>query len=157
MLIVRASRPALGKYGLSITQLVIQHEDGKSYLNTRMMHSSGQWLESNMQIDPPKRDIQSLGSYITYLRRYAYSAMVGVISGNEDDDGEAAMKESRRQEKEKKSISQGQVTILSEALEGHMEILERLLTGLKIKKLSEIPAARYTDILNRVREQTKEA
>jgi hypothetical protein len=43
-----------------------------------------------MTVNPPKQDIQSLGSYLTYLRRYTYSAIVGVVASEEDDDGEAA-------------------------------------------------------------------
>jgi hypothetical protein len=44
-----------------------------------------------MAINPPKQDIQAIGSYITYLRRYNYSAIVGVVTEDEaDDDGEKA-------------------------------------------------------------------
>lgn len=59
-------------------------------LMTRLCHASGQWIESSMTVNPPKQDIQSLGSYLTYLRRYTYSAIVGVVASEEDDDGEAA-------------------------------------------------------------------
>ncbi len=160
--VVRASRMALGKHGLSMMQRVIPSDQGKSYLHTRMMHASGQWMESRMEIDPPKKDIQSLGSYITYLRRYTYSSMVGVISGNEDDDGEAAMRGQREEAQEKaKCISQGQLLILSTELEGHSDILERILKASNIKKLSQLPAARYNHVVENLRSilrsQEKEA
>ena len=46
---------------------------------------------SKMRILPAKTDIQSMGSYITYLRRYSYWALIGVTVSDEDDDGEVAM------------------------------------------------------------------
>ena len=89
--VVRASRPALTKNGLCITQQVIINEDGQSLLHTTLGHTSGQWIMTRMRIIPPKNDIQTLGSYITYLRRYSYAALIGVVAGGEDDDGEVAM------------------------------------------------------------------
>lgn len=88
--IIRASRKVLAKHGLSVIQPVRTFQD-KRYLFTRLGHSSGQWIEGGIPLCPPKEDIQSLGSYITYLRRYCYAAMVGVVSSGEDDDGEKAM------------------------------------------------------------------
>lgn len=88
--IFRASRKVLAKYGLSVVQPV-RNFQGKRYLFTRLGHASGQWIEGGIPLSPPKEDIQSLGSYITYLRRYCYAAMVGVVASGEDDDGEKAM------------------------------------------------------------------
>lgn len=54
---------------------------------TRLVHPSGQWLEGTVSAMLPAGDPQAVGSAITYLRRYALAAMVGVAP--EDDDGEA--------------------------------------------------------------------
>lgn len=89
--VVKASRPALTAQGLCVIQRLTQ-DDGKIVLSSRMGHSSGQWIESVIRVNPPKPDIQTLGSYITYLRRYTYAALVGVVASGEDDDGESAMK-----------------------------------------------------------------
>lgn len=90
--IVKASRPALVKNGLCIIQRISMNGDGRMYLLTRLAHSSGQWIESKMAINPSKTDVQSIGSYITYLRRYTYAAIAGVtVSDENDDDGESAM------------------------------------------------------------------
>ncbi len=88
--IIAASRPALTKYGLSVVQPPFIYEDGQSYLVTILMHSSGQWIRSKARHNPPKADIQSLASYNTYLKRMCYASLIGVATG-EDDDGEAAM------------------------------------------------------------------
>lgn len=96
--VIESSRAALCKHGLSVVQIVTQHtattpngliNEGQ-YLVTVLGHKSGQWIQSCMKITPLKNDPQSLGSYITYLRRYAYAAIVGVYDGFEDDDGNKA-------------------------------------------------------------------
>lgn len=88
--IVKASRPALTKHGLSIIQQIITHDDGQTMLHTLLCHSSGQWIESRIRINPPKNDVQSMGSYITYLRRYSITALCGIVASDEDDDGQLA-------------------------------------------------------------------
>ena len=55
---------------------------------TRLLHSSGQWLEDTASAVLPSGDPQAVGSAITYLRRYSLQAVVGVAP--EDDDAEAA-------------------------------------------------------------------
>lgn len=86
---VEASRPALRKYGLA----VIQSPSGSSAncitLTSRLLHKSGEWLEDDFAMPVVKFDPQGIGSALTYARRYAYCAMVGVIA-DEDDDGNAA-------------------------------------------------------------------
>ena len=93
--IVNASKKPLGINGLSVIQRVMRNGSAGMTLLTRLCHASGQWIESSMTVNPPKQDIQSLGSYLTYLRRYTYSAIVGVVVSGEDDDGEASLGRSR--------------------------------------------------------------
>lgn len=151
--VVKASRPHLAKNGLCVIQRVIPL-GGVSHLVTRLGHASGEWLESQMPINPPKADIQTLGSYITYLRRYSYAAMVGVVAANEDDDGEKAMAPVREIETApaRTGISKQQLEILARELEGHNEILEGVINGFKLGKLSDLPASKYTQCLERIRE-----
>lgn len=87
--VVGSSRPYLTKHGLSVIHL-LQQEDQSTYMVTQLSHSSGQYIRSKVKLSPQKPDVQSLGSYITYMKRYCYAAIVGVVTG-EDDDGEACM------------------------------------------------------------------
>ena len=60
-----------------------------SPLLTKLTHAeSGQWQASLTVAPLPKNDPQGMGSAITYCRRYALTAMLGLVT--EDDDGEAA-------------------------------------------------------------------
>lgn len=154
--IIKASRGALAKNGLSVIQRILPGPNGASNLHTRMGHSSGQWMESRVVIDPPKKDVQSLGSYITYLRRYSYAALVGVVSADEDDDGEAVMQTERTKAAPKSNvISKAQLQILGEELKGEEELLEYVLKTASIGKLSDLKESRYTNVLNWVRENKK--
>ena len=89
--VVEASRPALCKYGLSVSQSPYVDHEGNSYLITTLLHSSGQWLKAKAKHNPQKSDPQALASYNTYLKRMCYTSITGVIDGEGDDDAEAAM------------------------------------------------------------------
>jgi len=82
-----AIRGPMTKHGLSVIQM--PHSDPTTFwLTTRLMHSSGEWLEGDYPLNPVKHDPQGYGSAITYARRYALMAVLGVAP--EDDDGNAA-------------------------------------------------------------------
>lgn len=57
-------------------------------LETVIFHDSGEWMSSVASAPVAKQDPQGVGSAITYLRRYALSAIVGITQ--EDDDGNSA-------------------------------------------------------------------
>lgn len=90
--IIEAARPALVKNGLSVIQGGYWTDGAGGWLLiTRISHSSGQWYESEFPIQSKDQTAQAFGSAVTYAKRYAFAAMVGVVSGDEDDDGESAM------------------------------------------------------------------
>ena len=154
--VVRASRSYLGANGLAVIQRILPNLKGEMCLYTRLCHVSGQWMESCMPVLPPKQDIQTIGSYITYLRRYNYASIVGVVAAEEDDDGEQAMETPRKSNtapiKTSTSITQAQVQVISEELQGHEDILEGLLKGFKISKLADLGERHYTQCINRIRD-----
>lgn len=83
-----ACKEPLSKNGLCVIQTPRITERGR-VLVTTLAHSSGQWISSELPINPVKDDPQGLGSAISYMRRYALTAIVGVAQI--DDDGEKAM------------------------------------------------------------------
>ena len=84
-----ACRQQLTVNGLSIVQTPTEAENGIG-VETMLIHASGQWLSNTFTMPVSKADAQGVGSAITYARRYALAAMVGVAP--EDDDGNAASK-----------------------------------------------------------------
>jgi hypothetical protein len=87
--IIQAARPALAKNGLAFTQLPTT-TDGKLAVETILMHKSGEWLSSIIELplgDEKGRSLaQNAGSIITYLRRYSLAAILGIYA-DEDVDG----------------------------------------------------------------------
>lgn len=84
-----ATRSVLSKNGLALIQSI--DIDGDAYyLETMLTHTSGQWLSSKLKLLLDKQNMQGLGSAVTYAKRYAWQAMLGVV-GDEDDDANAAV------------------------------------------------------------------
>lgn len=84
-----ACRDALTTNGLSVVQTCDPSEANTVGVETTLLHSSGEWISSKLVLPVTKQDAQGFGSAITYARRYALAAMVGVAP--EDDDGEGAV------------------------------------------------------------------
>lgn len=82
-----ACRGALSKNGLAVTQCPTT-EATETYLVTSLLHSSGQWMRSRLVVQPKDETPQAMGSALTYARRYALTALVGIAQV--DDDGNAA-------------------------------------------------------------------
>jgi hypothetical protein len=92
-----ACRDLLASNGLAVAQFpgdceVRFLEENKSIfvmkLTTILTHSSGEWISQEMSVPVTKPDAQGAGSALTYMRRYALAAVVGVVQA--DDDGNAA-------------------------------------------------------------------
>ena len=88
--VMDASRNALIENGIWLCQYPVPVEQPNSIgLVTKLTHAeSGQWQSSLAVVPLPKADPQGMGSAITYARRYALTAMLGMVT--EDDDGEGA-------------------------------------------------------------------
>lgn len=136
--VVKASRSALAANGLCVIQIISEGPEGKN-LKTRLGHSSGQWMESSVYINPEKKDIQSLGSYITYLRRYSYAAMVGVIT-SDDDDGESSMQRNGNQKakEEKRCFAPEELNELVELSQKNQAQAEKILSHFGVDMFEEI-------------------
>lgn len=166
--LVKASRPALTENGLSVIQQILTNDDGQSILYTILAHASGQFISTQMRISPPKNDIQAMGSYISYLRRYSYACLIGVVASDEkeEDDGEAAMEETRQevykgtsprilQDNKQQSydtITKEQVEEIENEIGEYPEVVEYMLNQLQIQSIADIPKSRYRAVLTRARE-----
>jgi hypothetical protein len=98
--LVAVCREPLSKNGLAVSQAFTETE-GRLFLVTVLGHASGQWLESWLPVrtptEPPKglNVLQAGGSAISYARRYAYAAIVGVTVDEDDDDGAGTEKRTK--------------------------------------------------------------
>ncbi len=83
-------RPILLKNGLGLIQSVSSLGDDY-YIESRLIHSSGQSIFSRMKLILQKKDMQGLGGADTYAKRYQASGLFG-IAGDEDVDGNVSGK-----------------------------------------------------------------
>jgi hypothetical protein len=93
------------EFGLSVTQLV-----GSDAVTTLLCHSSGEYVSTETRIIASKDSAHGYGSGITYARRYALSAILGIAAG-EDDDGNAAV-EARRKAKHSQDFKDGKTKFM---------------------------------------------
>lgn len=87
--VLSAVRPALGRHGLSVIQGVGLLGDDPC-VQTRICHESGEWVETDLPLlwereGKGTNDAQRFGGGLTYARRYAFMAALGLAP--EDDDG----------------------------------------------------------------------
>lgn len=92
---IDAVRAALNAEGLAILQMIEPDGNGGLLLETQLIHASGQWVRSDVTI-PGGLSSQDLGSALTYRRRYALSAMLGIAAEDDDDGADAAERESNK-------------------------------------------------------------
>jgi len=83
-----AARKPLTDNGLSVVQ-TMDIVDSGVIIETTLLHTSGEYISGRLLIVPEKQTPQGIGSAITYGRRYALAAIVGISP--EDDDAESAM------------------------------------------------------------------
>jgi len=83
-------RNLLADNGLAILQFpgLYSELDKSMSLTTIISHKSGEYISQEMSVPVTKADAQGAGSALTYMRRYALAAVVGVVQA--DDDGNAA-------------------------------------------------------------------
>ena len=151
--IVRVSRPCLTKYGLSVIQ-AIDMEGETDIIRTSLLHSSGQFINSRVRICPQKAGDQEMGKSITYLRRYAYASLLGVVCDEELDHDNAPRKTSYEpkgvpiNEKQFKDI----VDALKANFDDQKEAASWLMGEMNVDAIKSIPASRYDEAMKIINE-----
>lgn len=85
--ILDAINEPLCESGLSF----VQFPSGENGLTTLLMHAeTGEFIEDHYEMKPVKDDPQGRGSVITYQRRYALAAILGLNIDDDDDANRAS-------------------------------------------------------------------
>lgn len=146
-----ACREPLCENGLAVIQTMGMEGD-KQALVTTLGHSSGQWIRSTVVLPLQKGTPQDLGSCITYCRRYALAAMVGIFQ--EDDDGERA-------EKAYTPVKSGLTAQMEATLKGYFDVDHEaariVCERLGIEQWRDMPQSKFGDILKWLRDRKQEA
>lgn len=86
--VMDACKQHLNDNGIIVLQPVFSNEHG-DYVETTLLHESGEFITSCMRLVLTKNDMQAYGSAISYSRRYALQSIV--FMGAVDDDFESGM------------------------------------------------------------------
>lgn len=143
--LIDTAKPLLEKNGLSYIQSC--SGDGSNItVTTLLMHSSGEWIESDpLVLKADKATAQGAGSAITYARRYALAAVLGLAS-DEDDDGNNAEKQTTKNAdlSSKKSIKGKDTTTTQKPAK--KKNTEELATKEQVFEILELAKQKKADI-----------
>ena len=101
--VIKCVDEALSENGIILIQGSGESTKGIK-VTQRIIHESGQWIESEMPIPLQKNDAQASGSAMSYGRRYLLSAMMCIACSEDDDDGQGASTPDVRARRDAKSL-----------------------------------------------------
>ena len=79
-------KPILAKNGFALSHRQGADENGM-YCDTMLMHESGGMFETRVHLINERKNMQGLGSAITYARRYGVSMLFNIATEDDDDEG----------------------------------------------------------------------
>lgn len=137
---ISCTKKALSENGLSVTQLPQIKDNDTITIETVLLHASGQWISNFLKYKYEKGEksmpkIQEMGGSITYIRKYAYSAILGISGGGDDNDG---ADNDNDDDKKTKGKGKSRITPEEEERRKREEEEKKKLYEEKQKKLYEI-------------------
>ena len=168
--VISAVRPALTENGIFFTQLPCVDESGATIVYTRLIHSSGQWIECTSRVIPSLNNQHEFDSVLAFQKRAAALSILGIAGKNDrtDDDAEKDMHVIRTKEDkgldinyayDKNDASYERITreqleeleyVISDS--GFHDLVKQLLSRERIESLADLPKSRYFDTLKRTNE-----
>jgi predicted CopG family antitoxin len=116
--VVESINEIASKHGLSFTQYPLNDETGRVGVATILLHSSGEYIQyPPVFMNAEKNTAQGAGALITYLKRYALSAIFGITSDQDDDGNEASGNSTGKKKVEAEDISMDRLQDAYEALD----------------------------------------
>jgi hypothetical protein len=149
--VFEAIKEPFAENGLAVSQPIEITETGRMVLVTKLMHVSGEMIESKMllpNIDAP----QKIGAALSYYRRYSLLAICGLPTL--DDDGEEAEKGVKQAPQR---LSAQQATWVGQCIQGDSALLNKVLETYAVTSISEIPASCWNDVKSRMEAHIKGA
>ena len=161
--LIRVTREALAKHGLSVTFTECSYKEQPNVLHVYLRHSSSQFFASHVQLTPPKNTLEAIKSYKDAIKRMAYNDILCIATGNDDDDGEGAMWDQREtmakgtalnrgrnsKEESTQTIGGDEIRELEKAFGGNQTDIEYLLDAYHYRSLADIKKSEFPDILQR--------
>lgn len=97
--VLNVARPTLAKHGLAVSQVPLNGDDGKVYVQTILAHESGAMMVFPPFGIPAKNDAQGTIAALTYARRGSLNPILGMY-GEADEDGNDTQPTGRKRKRE---------------------------------------------------------
>jgi hypothetical protein len=141
-----ACRDLLAENGLSVSQFPGSYMDGEISLTTILMHGSGEFIEQEMSLPVTKTDPQGAGSAITYMRRYALAAVIGIVQAD-DDANEAS--------KPVSAITPQQIATINDLLEETDTDVNKFLEFFKKQSIAHLDKVQASNAISMLEKKAK--
>ena len=142
--VLAAARPALIANELAVIQMPSSTPEGHIRVETRILHSSGEWIESDISLPSETLNSRNIamaaGSAITYLRRYSLAGALGIT---QIDDDSASLTQPKKTVSKKAAVKK-QIAAVAKPESAEYEITAIIQAGLdqNIVKLATLQAWR---------------
>jgi len=146
--VIAAVKEPMSNNGLSYIQLPFSRKDSVG-VTTRILHLSGQWIESSFSIPTPKHDPHTYGSIVTYCRRFSLQSALGV-SAESDDDGNSVTKQAEA------NISTEQCHSVKAMLELTKTDETRFLKAYKVDSIEKMTVSQFKNAVTILEKKRKE-
>lgn len=144
-------RGGLADNGLGIIQSPSSYQSEQT-LTTMITHSSGEWISDTMSLKIVQDTPQGQGSAITYARRYALTAMLGLVADDDTD----AQEHKLLTPIQKKTLFDTARKVYPELGEDPISMI-RFLNEVTGKHPSRLGSDEYEDAIQAIESYTKEA
>lgn len=164
--VLEIARPLMAKNGLSLAQFPTL-EEGRVCVESILMHKSGQYMSSRMDIPyavaQKQSEAQAVGAVITYARRYSVGAILGITQTDADAcpkdieklDHEQAQKASYAVNTVRPSLAPLITDIQVKDLRGlvgtDLDLIKYLKSKYKIQNLEECTQGQYFEMKDELR------
>ena len=141
-------RKALGKSGVAIIQTPTTEGDWV-VIKTRLIHSSGQWIEGIMPVARIGIEPQEMGSFMTYARKQSLFSMAGICGEGDDNDGAGKngsvidANSSAIADAKDEFISRTQVNLLRSVIQESSADEAKFLEWLKVERFEDIRSSQF--------------
>ena len=147
--VVEAVKKPFSDNGIAFSQHPFSDEAGTG-VTTILMHTSGEWLQSDYVLPMVKSTPQGAGSSLTYARRYALAAVAGLPQKDDDANEAEAL---AANEPPKKLVTKKQIAELKAALKQSDKSEEWFLQNSfkgQLTSLSELSTDQYNNVMLRL-------
>ena len=139
-----AIRPVLSKYGFALN-FKTRMADGKITVTGILRHSAGHSDTTEMELPADtsgsKNAVQSIGSSVSYGKRYTAYALLNITTGGEDDDGARGGA---------RTINDRQLQTLQDLIDDTGSDVRRFCAFFKVEALPDLPAAKYEEAVRQL-------